>query len=129
MKKKFLFLFVVIALSVGVLTACDKGYQTISANDAAEMLMNDPAVILVDVRTAEEYAAVRIPGSVLLPLDDINAQAANVLPDKDVTIIVYCRSGNRSQDAASLLAKLGYENVYDMGGIINWQYEVISGNQ
>lgn len=100
-------------------------YKTISPAEAKELLGDDGA-ILVDVRTQEEYDEGYIPGAVLLPLDDITQKAQSVLPDKDATIIIYCRSGRRSALAADELLNMGYKTVYDLGGIIDWPYEVIT---
>jgi rhodanese-related sulfurtransferase len=81
----------------------------------------DDGLIVLDVRTPEEWSQdCHIEGATLIPLDQLEAQAPSLLPDKDAEIIVYCRSGNRSAQAASLLVDLGYTNVSDMGGINDW---------
>lgn len=82
-------------------------------------------VIILDVRTQEEYDAGHIAEAVRLESADFEAKAANVLPDKDATILVYCRSGNRSKTAAKMLLELGYTDVYDFGGINDWPYETV----
>lgn len=101
--------------------------QVISAEIGHEMMMSgkEPFVLL-DVRHAPEYERGYIPGAVLLDNDDIQrGENLEVLPeDKKTTLIVYCRSGRRSQVAARKLEALGYENVYDMGGILDWPYEI-----
>ena len=84
-------------------------------------------VVLVDVRTAEEFAEKRIPGSVLLPVDDITGTTALSVAGKEDAVIVYCRSGRRSAIAAGSLIALGYKRVYDLGGIQDWPYDTISG--
>ena len=83
--------------------------------------------ILVDVRTEEEFFESRIEGAVLIPVDDVETLAKTMLPDKKEVILVYCRSGVRSERAAKALAGLGYKNVYNLGGIIDWPYETVSG--
>jgi rhodanese-related sulfurtransferase len=83
--------------------------------------------ILLDVRTDSEYREAHIPGSRLIPDYEISARAASELPDKNAVILVYCRSGHRSAGAARNLAKMGYTKIYDLGGIMNWPYETVSG--
>ncbi len=101
-------------------------YQTITPQEGKQLLDSDSGVILVDVREQSEYDDGHIPGAILLPLGQINDQAATVLPDQAATIIVYCRSGRRSQSAANALLSLGYTNVLDMGGISSWPYDVVT---
>ena len=91
------------------------------------MVRNDKDVILVDVRTPEEHRQKRIPGSILLPDYELKSRAEEVLPDNDAKIVVYCRSGRRSAEAAKVLKEMGYKNVYDLGGIIDSPYETESG--
>ena len=118
-----------ITMGTLIFTSCTSQatYQTIAPADAQKLMQDDSSVILLDVRTPAEHEEVHIPGSTLLPVDDIQAQAGTLLPDKTATIIVYCRSGNRSQVASKQLLDMGYKNVYDLGGIINWPYETEAG--
>ncbi|OPZ88247.1 MAG: Thiosulfate sulfurtransferase PspE precursor [bacterium ADurb.Bin429] len=102
-------------------------YRTITPAEAKARLAADAAIRLVDVRTPEEYAEKRIPGSILLPDYELEALAPALLPKKDATIFVYCRSGRRSREAALKLLALGYTHVYDLGGIISWPYETVAG--
>ncbi|WP_188118539.1 rhodanese-like domain-containing protein [Thermoclostridium caenicola] len=97
------------------------------SNDVIEMVRSNQDIIMVDVRTPEEYREKRIPGSILLPDYEIRGRAAEVIPDRNARIVVYCRSGRRSAEAAKVLKDMGYQNVYDLGGIIDWPYETISG--
>jgi len=83
--------------------------------------------ILLDVRSESEFNEQRIDGAIVLPVDEIINRAAAVLPDKDTAILVYCRSGSRSATASNELVGMGYTNVYDIGGIIDWPYGTISG--
>ena len=78
----------------------------------------------VDVREPDEYAVGHIPGAKLLPLGEVMSRAAEVLPDKDAPWLVYCRTGRRSADAVQKLDALGYTNIYDLGGILSWPYEI-----
>ncbi|MBI9014707.1 MAG: rhodanese-like domain-containing protein [Clostridiales bacterium] len=98
-------------------------YQTISPKDAKEQLDADDTILLLDVRTKEEYDSGHIVGAELLTLDVIESEAETTYTDKDQIIYVYCRSGNRSKTATKILNDLGYTNVYDLGGIMNWPYE------
>lgn len=101
--------------------------KKITPAEALELMAGDGNVVILDVRMPEEYETQRIPESINLPLDDLSAKAETLLPDKNATLIVYCSSGHRSQPAAFELVKLGYRNVYDVGGIIDWPYETVSG--
>ena len=111
-----------------MLTGCgggagDGSYQQITQEEAKEM-MDTQEVIILDVREQDEYDNGHIPGSVLLPVGIIDEEtAAAVIPEKDSTVLVYCRSGNRSKTASSTLAELGYTNIYEFGGINTWPYE------
>lgn len=101
--------------------------KLISADEAKKRLDSEEGIILIDVRTEEEYLDKHIPGSVLLPLDALENDVEKEVPDKDAILFVYCRSGNRSASATKILVRLGYKNVYDLGGIINWPYDTESG--
>lgn len=100
-------------------------WQTISAEEAKNMLEADTSVILLDVRSQEEYNQGHIENALLIPDTSIIDEAELQLTDKSATILVYCRSGRRSALAASDLTSLGYTNVYDFGGIIDWPYEIV----
>ena len=82
-------------------------------------------LVILDTRTQEEFSEGHIPGAMLIPYDEIDARAEKELPDKDKLILVYCRSGRRSKIAAEALAHLGYTNVKEFGGIIDWDYEIV----
>ena len=103
--------------------AADGAYRQISQEEAKEM-MDNQEVIILDVREQDEYDGGHIPGAVLLPVGTINEEtAAGVIPEKDATVLVYCRSGNRSKTASAALAELGYTSIYEFGGINTWPYE------
>ena len=114
-----------------LLTGCggnsaDGSYQQITQEEAKEMMDTQEAIIL-DVREQDEYDSGHISGAVLLPVGAIDeTTAAEVIPEKDSTVLVYCRSGNRSKTASSALAELGYTNIYEFGGINTWPYETES---
>ena len=91
---------------------------------AAIRLLDAGKAVAVDVREPDEYAVGHIPGAKLLPLGEVLGRAAEVLPDKRAPWLVYCRTGRRSADAVQKLASLGYENLYDLGGILSWPYEI-----
>lgn len=95
----------------------------ISPQEAKTRLDNEADIIIVDVRTLEEYNEEHIKNAVLLSLDTISENAASVIPDKDAIYFIYCRSGNRSATAAAQLVEMGYKNIYDLGGIKDWPYE------
>lgn len=104
------------------LVGCSQAsYQTINAEEAKK-IMESQNVVVIDVREQDEYNMGHIPGSILIPLRTID-QNNKQLPLKDQTLLIYCRSGNRSKKAAKKFVSLGYEKVYDFGGIIDWPYE------
>ena len=116
------------ALCLLLLAGCgqqaDAAYRQISQEEAKEMMDAGDAVVL-DVREQSEYDEGHIPGAVLLPVGSIDEDtAAAVIPEKSATVLVYCRSGNRSKTAAAALAELGYTDVYEFGGINTWPYEI-----
>jgi rhodanese-related sulfurtransferase len=98
----------------------------ITAEKAKQMMDDGDDFILLDVRTEEEYSQERIDGAMLIPDSEIKTRADDDLPDKNVRIFIYCRSGRRSALAAQELVDLGYTKVYDFGGIIDWPYETIN---
>lgn len=107
-------------------STADNSYQQITQEEAKEM-MDTQEVIVLDVREQNEYDSGHIPDAVLLPVGTIDEDtAAAVIPEKDSTVLVYCRSGNRSKTASSALAELGYTNIYEFGGINTWPYEAES---
>ena len=99
-------------------------YHRITAEEAYEIMVSQE-VVVVDVRTREEYDGGHIENAVLVPNESIGSEMPEALPDKDATLLVYCRSGRRSKDAAQTLLALGYQSVYDFGGVIDWPYELV----
>lgn len=97
----------------------------IDAKTAKTMMDTESNYIILDVRTQQEYDEGHIEGAVLLPNDQVGKLAAQMLPNKDQMILVYCRSGNRSGLASAELVSMGYSGIYDFGGIIDWPYDVV----
>lgn len=98
--------------------------MNITAEQAKEIMDSEGNYIILDTRTQEEYDESRIPGAILIPHDQVKEKAESMLTDKSQLILVYCRSGRRSKLAAEDLVKLGYTNIKEFGGIIDWPYEV-----
>jgi len=123
---------VIIVLAMLLLTACgeekeDKqgaGYMNITAQQAKELMDSQTGYVILDTRTQEEYDQGHIPGAIVLPYDEVLERAEGILTDKDQLLFVHCRSGRRSKLAANDLVKLGYTNIREFGGIIDWPYEV-----
>ena len=119
-----------------LLTACSSPtknnqemvFLNITAEEARKLMDSEKDRIILDVRSREEYDQGHIPGAILIPDTEIEAKAADLLPDKDQLILVYCRSGRRSKLAAQSLAALGYTNIREFGGILDWPYEVVQDN-
>lgn len=101
-------------------------YTQIDQEKAKEMMAVNDGHVIVDVRRADEYAAGHIPGAILIPNESIGTEKPEQLPDKDQIILIYCRSGNRSKQAAQKLADMGYTNIYEFGGINTWTGEVVT---
>lgn len=101
-------------------------YHKITAEEAKKM-MDEGNITVVDVRTKDEYVQKHIPGALILPNETIEEEAEEALPDKDAVLLVHCRTGVRSRQASNKLVGLGYKNVYDFGGIVDWTYETESG--
>ena len=126
--KKLVFLL----LAVMLLTACgqdkenDQGavYMNITAEKAKRIMDSEESYIILDVRTQEEYDEGHIPGAIVISYEEIEEKAEEVLTDKDQLILVYCRSGRRSKLASEDLVKLGYTNIKEFGGFIDWPYDV-----
>ena len=98
--------------------------MNITAEEAKKIMDSEEGYIILDVRTQEEYDQGHIPGAIVISHEEIEAKAEAVLQDKSQLILVYCRSGRRSKIAAEALVKLGYTNIKEFGGILDWPYEV-----
>lgn len=128
-------LMLLLILAAPVLCGCGASeenadtYLQITADEAAEIMAEETDYILLDVRTEEEYATEHIPGAICIPNEAIGDSAPAELPDKDQRILIYCRSGNRSKDAAEKLVRLGYTRIIEFGGINDWNGETVSGEE
>ena len=137
MNKRYHVMVLIIAVML-VLIACSsvgqvmdgedmvRSYTQISQKEAQQMMEQDGTQIIVDVRTQEEYDSGHIPGAICIPNESIGTAQPEELPDLDQVILIYCRSGNRSKQAAQKLFDMGYTNVYEFGGIIDWTGEVVT---
>ena len=130
-KVKGLIIMLLISISLFGLTACDgekekaSTYEQITAEQAKAIMDTEKDYIIIDARTEEEFAEGHIENAILIPEYEIASRAEKELPDKEQLILVYCRSGRRSKIASEELVKLGYTNVKEFGGIIDWQYEIV----
>ena len=102
-------------------------YRQITMDEAVDMMAQETGYIILDVRTPAEFAEKHIPNAINIPNENIGTDEISALPDKDQLIMVYCRSGRRSKEAAEKLVKLGYTNIVEFGGIIDWKGETVSG--
>ena len=126
--KKILPIFLAALLLVGcAVPAGEISYRQISMTDAVTMMEEESGYMILDVRTPEEFADKHIPGAINIPNETIGTDEIPELPDKDQLILVYCRSGNRSKQAAEKLAALGYTNIVEFGGINDWPGETVTG--
>ena len=126
--KRFLIALLTFTLPFGCVGCSDGGaasYEQISDAEAKALMDSESGYIILDAREQDEYDEGHIPGAILIPYGEIADLAEKELPDKDQLILVYCRSGRRSKIAAEELVKLGYTNVKEFGGIIDWEYEIV----
>ena len=131
--------FIMMAGALLLLTACKSGGQVmdgdgmvrsftqISQDEAKEMMTKDDGHIIVDVRRQDEFETGHIPGAICIPNESIGTEQPAELPDLDQILLIYCRSGNRSKQAAQKLFDMGYTNVYEFGGINDWTGEIVTG--
>ena len=125
-------IILLLLLAVALLSACvqEQGreseavYVNITAQEAKQIMDTQEGYIILDVRSREEYDQGHIPGAIVIPHTEVEDRAEDELPDKDRLILVYCRSGRRSKIAAEALVELGYTNIKEFGGILDWPYEV-----
>ena len=110
---------------IGCFSGGSLSYEQISQAQARALMDSESGYIIIDARTQSEYDEGHIPGAIMIPEYEIADRAEKELPDKNQLILVYCRSGRRSKIAAEELVKLGYTNVKEFGGIIDWEYEIV----
>ncbi|MBR6535408.1 MAG: rhodanese-like domain-containing protein [Clostridia bacterium] len=122
-----------ILLSMLIFTACTGNgnhhiatYRQITMDEAATMMEQKTGYIILDVRRPDEFAAGHIPNAINVPNESISTNEITELPDKDQLIMVYCRSGRRSKEASEKLVKLGYTNIVEFGGILDWKGEIVT---
>ena len=101
-------------------------YRQIAMDEAVDMMAQETGYIILDVRRPDEFAAGHIPGAINVPNETIGTAEIPELPDKDQLIMVYCRSGRRSKEASEKLVKLGYTNIVEFGGILDWKGEIVT---
>ena len=126
--KRFLLMLLTLAFPLGCIGCSDGGsatYEQISGAEAKALMDSESGYIIIDARTQPEYDEGHIAGAILIPEYEIADRAEKELPNKNQLILVYCRSGRRSKIAAEELVKLGYTNVKEFGGIIDWKYEIV----
>ena len=129
-RSRGLVIMLLISLSLFGLTACQGGgnnitYEQITAQQAKTIMDTEKDYVIIDARTEEEFAEGHIKNAILIPEYEIASRAEKELPDKEQLILVYCRSGRRSKIASEELVNLGYTNVKEFGGIIDWPYEIV----
>ena len=126
--KKVIPMMLAMLLLTGCAAASPAGsYRQVTTGEAVDIMARESEYILLDVRTAQEFAQAHIPGAINIPNESIGSQPPAGLPERDQLILIYCRSGNRSKQAAEKLVKLGYTNIIEFGGINSWTGETVSG--
>ena len=110
-------------------STAESAYRQISQDEAMEMMARDDGHVVVDVRRQDEYDAGHIPGAILIPNESIGCDSPEALPDYDQIILIYCRTGNRSKQAAEKLAAMGYTNIYEFGGINTWTGDIVTNEE
>ena len=123
--------WILVLLAALLLAGCGKqtvkteeaALMNITAEEAKKLMDSESGYVILDVRTEQEYAEGHIPGAILIPDYEISEKAESVLTDKDQLILVYCRSGRRSKNAAAQLEEMGYTRIREFGGILDWPYE------
>ena len=127
MKRILPFVMALLLLAGCAAPAAEASYRQIGMAEAIEMMENEKDYVILDVRTVEEFRERHIPNAINIPNETIGEDEIPQLPDKGQLILVYCRSGNRSKQAAQKLAALGYSNIVEFGGINDWPGETVSG--
>lgn len=136
MKKLVKRVTLLIILFVGILSliSCGKNeeaitevaaFSKISSEDAKKIIDEEKNIVIIDVRTEDEYNSGHIKNSILIPVNDLKFKAEDILKDKNQKILIYCRTGNRSNTAGKILDEMGYSNIYDFGGINSWEYGLV----
>ena len=129
--KRILIAISVALMLISLLVGCNDGnnknvYEQITPDEAKALMDSEDGYVILDVRTPEEFAERHIEGAILIPDYEIGEKAESILTDKEQLILVYCRSGRRSKNAANELATLGYTNIKEFGGINDWKYGTVT---
>lgn len=126
MKKIIALLLFILVLSGCAAQSEKTGYRQVTTDEAISIMKEEKDYIILDVRTPEEYKSKHIPGAINIPNETIGTEDIPELPDKEQLIMIYCRSGNRSKQAAEKLAAQGYTNIVEFGGINDWTGETVT---
>ena len=129
MKHKYLVLVMTLIMTTAfILGSCGTGYKQISQDEAMKIMEEESGYLIVDVRRPDEFAEGHIEGAINVPNEGIAEEMPEELPDKDQLLLIYCRTGRRSKEASEKLAKIGYKNVYEFGGINTWTGTIVTGD-
>ena len=129
MKHKNLVLVMALIMTIAfILGSCGTGYKQISQDEAMQIMEEESGFLIVDVRRPDEFAEGHIEGAINVPNEGIAEEMPEELPDKDQLLLIYCRTGRRSKEASEKLAKIGYKNVYEFGGINTWTGTIVTGD-
>lgn len=129
MKHKYLVLVMTLIMTTAfILGSCGTGYKQISQDEAMKIMDEESGYLIVDVRRPNEFAEGHIEGAINVPNEGIAEEMPEELPDKDQLLLIYCRTGRRSKEASEKLAKIGYKNVYEFGGINTWTGTIVTGD-
>ncbi|MBQ1329638.1 MAG: rhodanese-like domain-containing protein [Mogibacterium sp.] len=129
MKHKNLVLVMALIMTTAfILGSCGTGYKQISQDEAMKIMEEESGFLIVDVRRPDEFAEGHIEGAINVPNEGIAEEMPEELPDKDQLLLIYCRTGRRSKEASEKLAKIGYKNVYEFGGINTWTGTIVTGD-
>ena len=123
---KHILLLMSIMSAISVACLAKDTYTQISQEEASKMMELDDGHIIVDVRRQDEYDEGHIPGAICIPNESIGCDSPEDLPDYDQIILIYCSSGRRSKEAAGKLAGMGYTNIYEFGGILDWMGDIVT---
>ena len=124
--RKVVICLAVFLMLAGCSTPMEEGYRQVNMQEALSLMEKENEYLILDVRTRKEYAQGHIPGAICVPNEEIGEKEVPELPEKDRLSLVYCRSGNRSKQAARKLVALGYHNIVEFGGINDWPGEIVS---
>lgn len=126
--KNLVLVMALIMTTIFILGSCGTGYKQISQDEAMKIMEEESGYLIVDVRRPDEFAEGHIEGAINVPNEGIAEEMPEELPDKDQLLLIYCRTGRRSKEASEKLAKIGYKNVYEFGGINTWTGTIVTGD-